>query len=63
MAEADKQEMAPYPGFDMNKPSIARTYDYLLGGKDNFAVDRAFGDRFINELPGSRQIPFDNRGA
>jgi SAM-dependent methyltransferase len=60
MAEAEK---APYPGFDINKPSIARTYDYLLGGKDNFAVDRAFGDRFINDLPGSRQIPFDNRGA
>ena len=50
-------------GVDVSKPSIARTYDYLLGGKDNFAVDRALGDRFINDLPGSRAIAFDNRGA
>ena len=65
MADADEQvtENAPFPGFDTTKPSIARTYDYLLGGKDNFAVDRAFGDRFINELPGSRVIAYDNRGA
>jgi hypothetical protein len=51
------------PGVDMTKPSIARTYDYLLGGKDNFAVDRTLGDRFIKDLPGSRAIAFDNRGA
>jgi SAM-dependent methyltransferase len=51
------------PGVDPSKPSIARTYDYLLGGKDNFAVDRALGDRFINDLPGSRVIAYDNRGA
>jgi SAM-dependent methyltransferase len=63
MADADEQGNTPYPGFDTTKPSIARTYDYLLGGKDNFAVDRAFGDRFINELPGSRVIAYDNRGA
>ncbi|QNE19945.1 SAM-dependent methyltransferase [Kribbella qitaiheensis] len=51
------------PGVDPTKPSIARTYDYLLGGKDNFAVDRALGDKFINDLPGSRAIAYDNRGA
>jgi SAM-dependent methyltransferase len=62
MADADEQVGSPYP-FDTSKPSIARTYDYLLGGKDNFAVDRAFGDKFINELPGSRMIAYDNRGA
>jgi S-adenosyl methyltransferase len=60
---ADASEKAPFPGFDVTKPSIARTYDYLLGGKDNFAVDRAFGDRFINELPGSQQIVHDNRAV
>jgi hypothetical protein len=26
-------------------------YDYLLGGKDNFAVDRAVGDRLIASMP------------
>ncbi|WP_350279209.1 SAM-dependent methyltransferase [Kribbella sp. HUAS MG21] len=65
MPDANEQvtETAPSPGFDLTKPSIARTYDYLLGGKDNFAVDRAFGDRFVNELPGSQQIVLDNRGV
>jgi SAM-dependent methyltransferase len=65
MADADEQvpDNAPFPGFDVTKPSIARTYDYLLGGKDNFAVDRAFGDKFIKDLPGSQQIAPDNRGA
>ncbi|TDD20235.1 SAM-dependent methyltransferase [Kribbella turkmenica] len=65
MAEGHEQvpDKAPYPGFDMSKPSIARTYDYLLGGKDNFAVDRAFGDKFVHDLPGSRQIALDNRAA
>jgi O-methyltransferase involved in polyketide biosynthesis len=27
-------------GFDITKPNIARVYDYWLGGKDNFAIDR-----------------------
>ena len=26
--------------FDPTTPSIARVYDYFLGGKDNFAADR-----------------------
>ena len=27
-------------GVDTTKPHPARMYDYLLGGKNNFAVDR-----------------------
>ncbi|MCQ4040697.1 SAM-dependent methyltransferase [Streptantibioticus rubrisoli] len=46
---------------DQSKPSIARVYDYLLGGKDNYAVDREIGDRFINDLPGSVAIAHSNR--
>ena len=30
---------------------MARVYDYLLGGKDNFAADRAVGDQIIATLP------------
>ena len=29
-------------GFDSAIPNVARVYDYLLGGKDNFAADRDF---------------------
>ncbi|MEZ0069644.1 O-methyltransferase involved in polyketide biosynthesis [Streptacidiphilus sp. MAP12-20] len=32
-------------------PNIARVYDYLLGGKDNYAADRALGDRIAVALP------------
>lgn len=28
------------PGLDSTTPSVARAYDYLLGGKDNYEVDR-----------------------
>lgn len=51
------------PAIDPNKPSIARVYDYLLGGKDNYAVDREIGDVFKRDLPGSVAIAFANRAA
>jgi hypothetical protein len=31
---------------------VARVYDYLLGGKDNFAVDRVYGQRIAAAMPG-----------
>lgn len=37
--------------FDPNVPSIARVYDYFLGGKDNFAADRALADKQIALAP------------
>jgi O-methyltransferase involved in polyketide biosynthesis len=37
--------------FDARTPSIARVYDYLLGGKDNYAADREAGDRVIAVFP------------
>jgi S-adenosyl methyltransferase len=37
--------------FDPSRPHVARVYDYLLGGKDNFAADRALGDQIIAGLP------------
>src|SRR5215472_15945373 len=41
----------PAEGFDPSRPNVARVYDYLLGGKDNFAADRAVGDQIIATLP------------
>ena len=37
--------------FDPSRPHIARVYDHLLGGKDNFAADRTLGDQIIASLP------------
>jgi S-adenosyl methyltransferase len=39
------------PDFDTRVPHNARVYNYLLGGKDNFAADREAGDRFIATYP------------
>jgi hypothetical protein len=36
---------------DPSRPNIARVYDYLLDGKDNFAADRAVADQIIAALP------------
>src|SRR5436190_8281744 len=35
-------------------PSVARIYDYLLGGKDNYPVDREVGESMIAQLPNVR---------
>lgn len=41
--------------------NIARTYDYMLGGKEHFAVDRAFADRLIAQFPGTLDVIKGNR--
>ena len=51
------------PSFNPEVPSIARTYDYVLGGKDNFPADRAVGDMFLEHLPGASDIAVDNRAC
>lgn len=53
-------EQAP-SGIDPTVPSIARTYDYMIGGKDNFASDREVGEKIYAELPGAVMIAVDNR--
>jgi hypothetical protein len=39
------------PVFDTSVAHVARVYDYWLGGKDNFAVDRAAGEQAIAAYP------------
>ena len=53
-------EVAP-PGINVNVPHSARIYDYWLGGKDNFAVDRAVGEAMIQAIPGMRYMAGENR--
>jgi O-methyltransferase involved in polyketide biosynthesis len=42
---------AAYPAASTGKPTIARVYDYLLGGKDNFAADRDEAQRLLQACP------------
>src|SRR6266487_3068187 len=37
---------------DTRTPNVARMYDYFLGGKDNFAADRAAAEQIIALAPG-----------
>jgi hypothetical protein len=45
-----KGERVP-PGLDVTKPNIARVYDAFLGGKDNFAADRAVVELALRVTP------------
>ncbi|MEU8513503.1 SAM-dependent methyltransferase [Kitasatospora sp. NPDC048722] len=53
---ASEQSAEPLPSLDLrtDRAHPARVYDYLLGGKTNFPVDREVGDRILTEWPGSR---------
>ncbi|MEO3875986.1 SAM-dependent methyltransferase [Nonomuraea sp. B12E4] len=55
-----EQERAP-AGIDPTVPSVARMYDYLLGGKDNFAADREAAARILKISPNGKEIARDNR--
>ncbi|MEU4508598.1 SAM-dependent methyltransferase [Nonomuraea wenchangensis] len=44
------------PGVDPTVPSSARVYDYLLGGKDNLAVDREVADKLLAVAPDTRLV-------
>jgi O-methyltransferase involved in polyketide biosynthesis len=46
---------------DVTRPSIARIYDYLLYGKDNFAVDRAAAKKLMESRLDPRRLSLANR--
>jgi S-adenosyl methyltransferase len=57
---SEQREWVP-PGVDTDVPSMARAYDYLLGGGHNFAADRRLADAAERIMPGARQIARLNR--
>jgi len=54
---------APPAGVDPTVPSVARVYDALLGGKDNFAVDRDIADKLMKLTPGGVDVGLFNRAV
>ncbi|OLF13108.1 hypothetical protein BLA60_07715 [Actinophytocola xinjiangensis] len=46
---------------DIEKPSAARMYDYLLGGNHNFEVDRSFIEQILRVQPETRRFAIMNR--
>ncbi|GAA1984182.1 SAM-dependent methyltransferase [Catenulispora subtropica] len=61
------QEPAPlHPGWlppeiDQTKPHPARMYDYMLGGKNHFEVDREAAEVVIKAAPTARAMVRENR--
>ncbi|MDR6597131.1 SAM-dependent methyltransferase [Saccharothrix longispora] len=50
------------PGdIDLGRPSIARVYDYWLGGAHNFAVDRAVADKVLADVPLLKNVILNHR--
>jgi hypothetical protein len=58
----DFTDEALVPQIDTSRPHPARTYDYMLGGKNNFAADRETIDRTLANYPALRTGPRENRG-
>lgn len=49
------------PAFDISQPTIARVYDALLGGKDNFEADRLGAQTYLKYVPDAGRVAQDNR--
>jgi hypothetical protein len=50
------------PGVDPTRPSVARIYDYLLGGTNNFEVDKMAAARLKERIPEVADAAWANRG-
>ncbi|MFC5180748.1 SAM-dependent methyltransferase [Actinomadura harenae] len=53
--------MAESPQIPIGVPTAARVYDVMLGGKDNYAVDRAVAEASLAIMPELREIALHNR--
>lgn len=51
----------PLVPFDPTRPNVARVYDYLLGGKTNFAADRDEAARLLKVYPLLGDLAGENR--
>jgi S-adenosyl methyltransferase len=50
-----------FPSPDVSLPNVARIYDYLLGGKDNFASDRLAVMELMKVVPDIAMVCHHNR--
>jgi hypothetical protein len=46
---------------NLDRPSVARVYDYYLGGSHNFAADRAFAEQVLQHMPEVTAVAQSNR--
>ncbi|MGI5484925.1 SAM-dependent methyltransferase [Streptomyces lavendofoliae] len=46
---------------DVSQPSVARMYDWLLGGRDNYPADWAACEKLLRIAPSTRELALINR--
>lgn len=54
-------ERFPAGKIDLDRPNVARVYDYYLGGTANYAVDRVFAEKALEQFPFVRPASQSNR--
>ncbi|MEU6713358.1 SAM-dependent methyltransferase [Nonomuraea sp. NPDC046802] len=56
----DNEQHAP-DGIDTTKPSVSRVYDFMLGGKDNYEIDRQVAAMALKIAPDAPEAAQANR--
>jgi hypothetical protein len=51
----------PRERIDVTVPSVARMYDFLMDGKDNYPADRAAAEELLKQAPSARVLALNNR--
>jgi hypothetical protein len=46
---------------DVTVPSVARMYDFLMDGKDNYPADRAATEELLKQVPSTKVLALNNR--
>src|SRR5699024_8518987 len=59
--QMSEQTGVPSARIDETVPSVARAYDYMLGGKEHFEVDRNLVDQIAGVFPEPGQLAWVNR--
>lgn len=60
MSESDSDGIPP-SNVNLDRPSVARIYDYVLGGTANWAIDRVFAQQAMAKIPRIREMALANR--
>jgi SAM-dependent methyltransferase len=58
---SELQNDPAYDRLNLDRPHGARVYDYFLGGKDNFEIDRQAAEHLLQAFPGFRIAAKSNR--
>lgn len=61
LVSESRSEPTPPAGVDTTRPSVARVYDFYLGGTANWPIDREFGQRVLAQFPLLKDIALANR--